>query len=123
MTKIIVADDNKDVLNIVSEFLKMQPNMEVVQTFSGGKELLSYLETNSADILLLDVFMPDLDGINALNEIKTNTKYNRPSKIVIITAFNTESIMAKTSALGADYFIVKPLDLSNLQKTFNQLIH
>ena len=45
MTKIIVADDNKDVLNIVSEFLKMQPNMEVVQTFSGGKELLSYLES------------------------------------------------------------------------------
>ena len=60
MTKIIVADDNKDVLNIVSEFLKMQPNMEVVQTFSGGKELLSYLETNSADILLLDVFMPEI---------------------------------------------------------------
>ncbi|MDE6584410.1 MAG: sporulation transcription factor Spo0A [Anaeroplasmataceae bacterium] len=123
MTKIIVADDNKDLLNMISEYLKMQPNMEVAGTFTGGKELLSYLESNTADILLLDVFMPDLDGVNALNELKSNSKYNRPGKIVIITAFNTESLMAKTSALGADYFIVKPIDLNNLHQTLTQLIN
>ena len=123
MTRIIIADDNKELLNMISEFLKMQPNMEIAGTFSGGKELLNYLEDNTADILLLDVFMPDLDGVNALNEIKNNSKYNRPNKIVIITAFNTESIMTKTSSLGADYFIVKPIDLNNLHKTLNQLIN
>ncbi|MDE7263529.1 MAG: sporulation transcription factor Spo0A [Anaeroplasmataceae bacterium] len=122
MTKIIVADDNREVLSMVSEFLKMQPNMGVVETFTGGKELLTYLESNTADIVLLDVFMPDLDGINVMSEIKSNPKYNRPNKIVIITAFNTESLMAKASALGADYFIVKPIDLNNLHKTLNQLI-
>ena len=122
MTKIIVADDNKELLCMISEFLKMQPNMEVVQTFSGGKELLSYLETNTADILLLDIFMPDLDGVNTLSELRDNPKYNRPGKIVILTAFNTEALMAKTSKLGADYFIVKPIDLNNLQKTLNMLI-
>ncbi len=91
MAKIIIADDNKELLCMISEFLKMQPNMEVAQTFTGGKELLSYLENNTADILLLDVFMPDLDGVNTLNELKNNPKYNRPNKIVILTAFNTES--------------------------------
>lgn len=123
MAKIIIADDNKELICMISEFLKMQPNMEVVQTFTGGKDLLAYLENNTADILLLDVFMPDLDGVNTLNEIKENPKYNRPNKIVILTAFNTESLMAKTSALGADYFIVKPVDLNNLHKTLTLLIN
>ncbi len=123
MTKIIVADDNKDILSMVSEFLKMQPNMEVAGTFTGGKDVLNYLENNTVDILLLDIFMPDLDGINVLNEIRSNTKYNRPNKIVAITAFNTEAIMTKACSLGADYFIVKPIDLNNLHKTINQLIN
>lgn len=65
---------------MISEFLKMQPNMQVAKTFMGGKELLQYLENDTADILLLDVFMPDLDGINTLNEINHNSKYHRPKK-------------------------------------------
>ena len=54
--------------------------MQVAKTFMGGKELLQYLENDTADILLLDVFMPDLDGINTLNEINHNSKYHRPKK-------------------------------------------
>lgn len=122
MTKIIIADDNKELLTMISEFLKMQPNMEVAGIFTGGKDLLSYLESNTADILLLDVFMPDLDGVNTLDEIKNSNKYNRPSKIIMISAFTTEAIMSKASSLGADYFIVKPIDLNNLHKTLTQLV-
>lgn len=122
MTKIIIADDNKELLTMISEFLKMQPNMEVAGIFTGGKDLLSYLESNTADILLLDVFMPDLDGVNTLDEIRNSSKYNRPSKIIMISAFTTEAIMAKASSLGADYFIVKPIDLNNLHKTLTQLV-
>ena len=122
MNKIIIADDNKELLCMIGEFLKLQPNMEVAKMCSGGKELLNYLENNTADLLLLDVFMPDMDGVNILAEINGNAKYNRPKKIVILTAFNSESIMTKTSELGADYFIVKPVDLGNLQKTLNHLL-
>ena len=122
MAKIIIADDNKELLCLISEFLKMQPNLEVVQTFTGGKDLLEYLETNTADILLLDIFMPDLDGVNTLTELRENPKYKRPNKIIVLTAFSTEALMAKTSSLGADYFILKPIDLNNLYRTINNLM-
>lgn len=121
MTKLVVVDDNKDLLNMISEFLKMQPNIEIAKTLTSGKELLNYLTTETVDILLLDVFLPDLDGINILSEINNNSKYHRPKKIVVFTAFTNENIMNKTSELGADYFIVKPIDLGNLYKTLNQL--
>lgn len=122
MAKIIVADDNKELLCMVSEFLKIQQNIEVVKTFTSGKDLLNHLENESCDILLLDVFMPEMDGVNVLTEINTSSKYNRPKKIVMLTAFNTESIISKVSQLGADYFIVKPIDLTNLQKTIQSLL-
>ena len=122
MAKIIIADDNKELLCMVSEFLKMQQNIDVVKAFSTGKELLSHLENESCDILLLDVFMPELDGVNILTELASNPKYHRPNKIVILTAFNTEAMMNKVSQLGADYFIVKPIDLNSLQNTINSLL-
>lgn len=124
MYKIILADDNKELTCLISEFLKLQSNMELKKVCKGGKELLSYLEQETADILLLDIFMPDMDGINVLEEINNNpSKYKRPSKIIVITAFNNEALMTKTSKLGADYFIIKPIDLSNLQKTLNTLVN
>lgn len=121
MSKIIVADDNKELLEMISEFLKMQNDVQVVKTFSRGKDLLTHLETESADFLLLDIFMPEIDGITILTELKNNPKYHRPTKIIMLTAFNTESIMLKASSLGADYFIVKPVDLTNLHKVIQSL--
>ena len=123
MAKIIIADDNKEILEMISEFLKMQSDIQVVKTFSRGKELLQHLESESADILLLDIFMPELDGVSILTELNQNSKYNRPKKIVMLTAFNTESIMSKASSLGADYFVIKPIDLTNLQTVIQRLLN
>ena len=123
MSKILIADDNKELLTMLEEFLKLQPAIDVVKTFSRGKELLMHLEKEGCDILLLDVFMPETDGVNILTELNTpSSKYNRPKKIVMLTAFNTEAIISKVSQLGADYFIAKPIDLGNLQKTINSLL-
>jgi len=123
MAKIIIADDNKELLCMISEFLKTQLEIEVVKTFTGGKDLLNHLETESCDILLLDVFMPEVDGVNVLTEINTKNKYHRPKTIVMLTAFNSESIISKSSELGADYFIVKPIDLTSLSKTIQSLLN
>ncbi|MBQ3253053.1 MAG: sporulation transcription factor Spo0A [Acholeplasmatales bacterium] len=122
MAKIIITDDNKELLDVISEFLKMQSGIQVVKTFSRGKDLLAHLETESADILLLDVFMPEIDGVSILTELRDNPKYHRPKKIIMLTAFNNESIMTKASTLGADYFVVKPIDLSSLQKIIQSLL-
>lgn len=122
MAKILIADDNKELLYMIEEFLKLQA-IDVVKTFSKGKDLLEHLEKESCDILLLDVFMPEIDGVTILQEINSSNKYNRPKKIIMFTAFNTESIISKVSQLGADYFIVKPIDLTNLKRTIDLLLN
>lgn len=123
MVKIIIADDNKELVLMVSEFLKIQNNLEVVKTFSSGKQLLTFLESNQVDLLLLDIFMPEIDGVAVLDELNKNAgKYLRPKKIIMLTAFNNESLVAKSSDLGADYYIIKPIDLNSLLNTINSLL-
>lgn len=123
MSKIVVADDNKELVLMVSEFLKVQNNIEVSKVFTSGKLLLSYLESNQIDLLLLDIFMPEIDGVKVLEELnKFPNKYMRPKKIVMLTAFNNESLVAKSSELGADYFIIKPIELNNLLDIINSLL-
>lgn len=115
MAKIIIADDNKEIVSFVGEFLSMQPDLVVSKTYHTGKTLLQGLETEKCDLLILDIFMPDLDGIHVLEEINSNPKkYQKPSKIIMFTAFNNENLMRKAGDLGCDYFIMKPVQLPNL---------
>lgn len=123
MAKIVIADDNKELVLMVSEFFKIQKNYEVVKNFNSGKLLLSYLETNQIDVLLLDIFMPEIDGVAVLEELTNNpNKYHRPNKIIMLTAFNNESLISKSSELGADYFVIKPIDLGGLLNIINGLL-
>ena len=120
MIKIMIADDNKELLATTVEFLKMQDNYQVVGSYTTGKDLLRGLEGLKVDVLLLDVFMPDIDGINVLETLNENKeKYHRPNKIIIMTAFNNENLMYKSSELKVDYFI---FEFSNLIKVINQVL-
>ena len=122
MAKVVIADDNKELVLMISEFLKLQNNFEIVKTFNSGKSLLEYLQTNQVDLLLLDIFMPDVDGIGVLEALQIKNKYIKPSKIIMLTAFNNEALISKSSLLGADYFILKPIDLNNLIQIMRSLM-
>ncbi len=122
MIRVVVADDNKELTLMISESLKMQAGFEVLNTFNSGKALLSYLEANQFDLLLLDIFMPEIDGVKVLEELNAKPdKYHRPKKIVMLSSFNNESLIARSSSLGADYFIIKPIDLQNMLDSINGL--
>lgn len=112
-TKVVVADDNRELVLMISEFLKMH-NYDVIGQFYSGTELLNFLKDNEVDLLLLDIFMPERDGISVLEQFEKNQEYKRPSKIIMLSAFNNEGLIARASDLGADYFIIKPIDLNNL---------
>ena len=122
MIKTIVADDNKELVLMISECLKMNPGYDVTNTFNSGKSLLSYLEANQPDLLLLDIFMPEIDGVKVLEEINNKpNKYKKPKKIIMLSAFNNESLIQRASLLGADYFIIKPIDLQNMLEAIKSL--
>lgn len=112
--RVFITDDNKGIVELLKEFIAFQPDMEVVGTASNGLVCLEALKTVETDILLLDLVMPQMDGISVL-EALAKQKNNLP-KTLFITAFAQEDVMRKTAELGALYFILKPFDLDHVAK-------
>ena len=123
MAKLLLADSSKEFLGKLGNYLGNQNNLEVLQCCLTGKEVLSTLERNSIDLLLLDLFMPELDGFGVLEELRTNGyRYKVPAHIVVSSAFSNDALIAKCANLGAEYFIVKPAELPQILNVINQLI-
>jgi len=119
--KVLLADDNQELATLLSEFVSLQEDMEVVATCSTGTEVLDVLKEQKVDMLLLDVIMPELDGVSVLEELGDSSVYNRPKNVVMFTAFNQEKVMTRAAELGASYFLMKPFELNRIMKVIRDV--
>jgi len=120
--KVLIADDNYDLAGPLSEFLNLQSDMEVIGCYKNGLEVMQAMKIHQADILLLDVIMPEADGITVLEALKNEPNmYKRPKNIIMFTAFNQEKVMSKAAELGASYFIMKPFEMKKIIDTIRDV--
>lgn len=119
--KLFITDDGNEIVQTMCSFFKSQKGIDVKGTFNDGISLLNALRTKEIDVLLLDIFMPNLDGIKVLEELNASKEYIKPKHIIITTAFANDKIMQRCAELGADYFVVKPINLTNLLDIINNL--
>lgn len=119
-SNMVVVDDNLEITELISGYFKNK-RRKVKYTFSRGEDVLEYLKSNKVDLLILDIFMPGLDGIGVLEKLQNTMVYNKPKHIIMLTAFNNDRLMRKASELGADYFILKPLDLNRLSEIVDSI--
>ena len=119
-TRLLVIDDNKELVDMVKEYFKTVPNIDVVLEAKDGSEGISYIrdKQDSFDIILLDLIMPGNDGLNVLKYMNDN-KIDK--KVIVLTSYNTQDMISKVAALGASYFMLKPFELSNLKEKINTL--
>lgn len=99
-----IADDHKILIDGVIALLNTEENIEVVGYSLTGKEVLEWFKNNKADVLVLDINMPELDGIGVL---KTFQKRNFEQKTVILSSLSDPKLVQEMIALGATGFIEK----------------
>lgn len=105
---ILVVDDDKDIREIVAIYLKTEGfNVKLAQN---GEEALALIEKNKFDLVILDVMMPKIDGLETLIKIRKN----HIMPIIFLTAKNEEIDMIKGLTLGADDYIGKPFSSMEL---------
>ncbi len=115
--KILVVDDEDDVRMFLQDFLS-ERNL-TVEAAESGEEALKKVEAIHPDIVLLDIMMPGMDGLECLEKIKK--KY--PEIIVImITALKDEVRINRARELGAHNYVVKPFSLSYLETELMKLL-
>ena len=106
-TKILIVDDSALYRQSIQNVLRQSCDVAVVGTAKNGLEAIEKIEELDPDLLTLDVQMPDMDGIQLLDEI--NRRRLRP-KAIMVSSFTSEGAQATTDALleGAFDFILKP---------------
>lgn len=116
--RVFIVDDNKELLNLLREYISSQEDMEVSGYAYNGLECLKMLEEQTPDVLLLDIIMPHLDGLAVLERLRVKEKM---PKTIMLTAFGQEDVTKKAVELGASYFILKPFDMDHLADTIRQV--
>jgi len=118
--KIIIADDNRNFCAMLQNYLQSQEDLSIVGVANNGLEAWELIQTQEPDLIILDLVMPNLDGLGVLERINSRTTMARP-KIIMQTAFGQESLTHQAMMLGVDYFILKPYDLDIINKRIRSL--
>lgn len=120
--KVGIVDDNKDFCDVVSEYLKKQDNMELLFVANDGVKATEYLGSGAEipDVLVLDLIMPHLDGFGVLEALNTIQLQKYP-RVIMTSAVGQDSIIQKAMGMGAQYYLVKPVNLGLLMKRINQI--
>jgi len=122
--KILVVDDEKDIQLLFQQRFRREirnNEYEFVFTFS-GEDALKYLKENSheAVLILSDINMPGMSGLDLLGHIKKDF-HEPPPVVMMITAYGDEENYNSAIKLGADDFLTKPVDFTNLKEKLKEI--
>lgn len=118
--RVCLADDNRELVGLLEEYITTQDDMEVAGVAYNGQECLEILEANEPDVLILDIIMPHLDGLAVLGKMK-DLQLSKIPNVIMLTAFGQEDVTKKAVELGASYFVLKPFDMENLTNHIRQV--
>ena len=113
---ILIIDDEPEILNLLSRFLGKNPNFSV-STFSNPVSAISEIERTNFDLILLDIMMPQINGLEVLEKIKSK---NEDQKVVMMTAYSTLDKVLKSHKEGATNYVMKPF--SSLEALENKIV-
>jgi DNA-binding NarL/FixJ family response regulator len=119
MTKILIADDHAMFADGIASILKAEDDIEVVGQCLDGPSVIEFLKKGKADILLLDVNLPGMSGIEVCKKVVTD--YNE-TKVLAISMFNEESFVTEILNNGAMGYILKNTGREELLKAINTIL-
>ncbi len=111
MGKLLIVDDELDVREVARSFFRTRGFD--VSIASAGREALDLVAKENPDLILLDIRMGEMSGIDVLRELRQR---NNPVKVVMVSGIEEEHAVQETTGLGALGFIHKPLILEELEK-------
>ena len=115
--KVLIVDDEDDVRLFLADFLSERDFK--VETASNGLEALEKFKAGTFELVLLDVLMPVMDGLECLENIK---KISPKTVVMMITAMKDEVRMQKAEKLGASKYIIKPFSLAYLEAAIAEFV-
>ncbi len=107
--KVLVVDDNRRIVSILEDAIEKETELEMVGKAADGEEALQQIRRTKPDVVLLDLIMPKIDGLEVMERIQHPDFPHHP-EIIVVSAVSQESVTEQAFSLGAAYYILKPFD-------------
>lgn len=111
--KIVIIDDHKMIREGLQQLLELDGEISVIGQAGDGYDGLSLIESTNPDVILLDINMPNMNGLEMLTELK---KIKPDSRVLILTIHNEIDYLVKAIELGVNGYILKDSECSTLKK-------
>jgi DNA-binding NarL/FixJ family response regulator len=116
--RVHIADDHEILIDGIIAVLKNEVNIEVVGHSLNGQNVIDWLETNEADVLVLDINMPKLDGIEVLTYLQKN---NIEQATIILSSYDDVKLVKEVLKIGASGFLAKKCAGENIVEAINSV--
>ncbi len=117
MIKLLIVDDEVGIVDEVKGFFE-EEGFEVY-TADSGRDGIKLIEEQKPDIMILDIKLPDISGLDVLKHAKEHSPL---TKIIVVTGYVDQGIIDKAEELGRDSFLQKPFDLTYLFDEVDRLL-
>ncbi|MCK4907284.1 MAG: sigma-54-dependent Fis family transcriptional regulator [Spirochaetes bacterium] len=117
--RILVLDDDKAIIDTISLFLENEDHIDMFAT-QDGQEALSYVKKKSPHVVLTDLKMPDITGLEILKSVK---KIDKEIEVVIMTAHASTQSAIETMKEGAYDYLIKPFKMIELKSILHKIVH
>lgn len=107
---VVIVDDNPMILNTIDEVISSEAGLSVIGRADNGKDAIDMIKDTQPDVVLLDLVMPQMDGITVVENIKKKTSMLKNPAFIILSAVGGEQMTEEAFQAGANYFLMKPFD-------------
>ena len=116
--KVIVVDDKYEPASGVRELVNLENDYEVIANAGNANVAISLIKKYQPDIVLMDINMPEMDGINAIAEIQ---KLNLKTRIIVLTAYDDADLIYRAMKVGACGYVLKTMVSAQLIKALDEV--
>lgn len=118
--KVLIADDEKDTLEIMAK--KVSEIGYVVVTAHDGQEAWDKIQSESPDVILLDLTMPKMDGLTVLKNLREHPPSNKWQPVIIVSARGELEDMKTGFSLEADHYLTKPCNMEVILRAIRLMV-
>ena len=115
--RVMIADSGEEFRRLLSDTLVAEGDIEVVAAAADGPEAVTLADRTRPDVLLMDLVLPKLDGFGVMQKL---SELGTDTATLIVSAFYSESMVARSAEMGAFYFVPKPCDVRELARLIRE---
>ena len=117
MLKVLIVEDQQAAAEALAKYVERMPGFEIIAQASNGTDALHRLATEKVDLLLLDIYLPDMSGLEMLRRIRAA---GNPVDVIAVTQAHDISVVRAVVSFGAMQYLVKPFTFAAVRKKLEQ---